>query len=116
MIVSPSHWHLDFQVTLIAIMAERVWILSVEDRKQLIEGAFDGKYHRNHPFTVVLIFRCSAKKSTYSPYSKFPVGAALLSSRGDIIKGANVENASYGKLVSVRLLCDEVLNLLDSFD
>ena len=49
-------------------------------------------------FTTVLIFRCSlpAKKGSYSPYSKFPVGAALLSSEGVIIKGANVENASYG--------------------
>ena len=49
-------------------------------------------------FIIVLIFRCSlpAKKGSYSPYSKFPVGAALLSSEGVIIKGANVENASYG--------------------
>jgi hypothetical protein len=45
---------------------------------------------------IVLIFRYSAKKGSYSPYSKFPVGAALLSSEGVIIKGANVENASYG--------------------
>ena len=36
------------------------------------------------------------KKGTYSPYSKFPVGAALLTPEGDIIKGANIENASTG--------------------
>ena len=48
------------------------------------------------PSFIVLIFQCSAKKGSYSPYSKFPVGAALLSSAGVIIKGANVENASYG--------------------
>ena len=48
------------------------------------------------PILIVLIFRCSAKKGSYSPYSKFPVGAALLSSEGVIFKGANVENASYG--------------------
>lgn len=37
-----------------------------------------------------------AKKVSYSPYSKFPVGAAFLTPDGTIIKGANIENASYG--------------------
>ena len=36
------------------------------------------------------------KKGNYSPYSNFPVGAALLTPEGDIIKGANIENASSG--------------------
>ena len=31
-----------------------------------------------------------------SPYSKFEVGAALLTKHGEIIGGANVESASYG--------------------
>jgi cytidine deaminase len=31
-----------------------------------------------------------------SPYSKFKVGAALLTKSGEIIGGANVESASYG--------------------
>ncbi|KAK2467151.1 hypothetical protein APHAL10511_000700 [Amanita phalloides] len=56
----------------------RTWILSVEDRTKLIQGAIEGK------------------KGNYSPYSNFPVGAALLIPEGQIIKGANVENASYG--------------------
>ena len=37
-----------------------------------------------------------AKNLSYSPYSKFKVGAALLTKSGKIFKGANVENAAYG--------------------
>lgn len=36
-----------------------------------------------------------AKKNSYSPYSKFRVGAALLTSSGKIITGCNIENSSY---------------------
>ncbi|KAJ6557373.1 cytidine deaminase-like protein [Mycena vulgaris] len=59
-------------------MASRIWTMSVEQRESLIKAAFE------------------AKQNTYSPYSKFPVGAALLAADGTIFKGANIENASYG--------------------
>jgi cytidine deaminase len=37
-----------------------------------------------------------AKERSYSPYSKFPVGAALLTEEGRVFVGTNVENSSYG--------------------
>lgn len=36
-----------------------------------------------------------ARKKSYAPYSGYKVGAAVLSDDGSIIKGCNVENASY---------------------
>ncbi|OCH89262.1 cytidine deaminase [Obba rivulosa] len=52
--------------------------LSQQDRERLVLAAID------------------AKEFAYCKYSKFRVGAALLSAKGEIIKGANIENASYG--------------------
>ena len=36
-----------------------------------------------------------ARKLSYSPYSNFAVGAALLTKDGKVFLGANVENSSY---------------------
>ncbi len=37
-----------------------------------------------------------ARENAYAPYSKYKVGAALLTEDDEIITGCNVENASYG--------------------
>jgi len=44
------------------------------------------------------LIRAAAKagEGAVAPYSKFKVGAALLTRSGEIVGGANVESASYG--------------------
>lgn len=37
-----------------------------------------------------------ARKHSYSPYSKYPVGAAVLAESGRIYTGCNIENSSFG--------------------
>ena len=37
----------------------------------------------------------AARENAYVPYSKFPVGAALLTSDGKVYLGCNIENAGY---------------------
>jgi cytidine deaminase len=46
--------------------------------------------------SVLIKAAARARQSAVAPYSKFLVGAALLTKRGAIITGANVESASYG--------------------
>jgi cytidine deaminase len=50
---------------------------SNEQREQLIEAAL------------------AARKWAYAPYSKYKVGAALLTASGKVYDGINIENAAY---------------------
>ena len=43
----------------------------------------------------LMLLAVEARKNSYSPYSNFRVGAALLSKSGKVDTGCTVENASY---------------------
>ena len=51
-----------------------------------------------NPKKLLLEAAALGLKNSYSPYSKFPVGAAVLTDKG-IFYGCNVENASFGGTV-----------------
>ncbi|HHU52557.1 MAG TPA: cytidine deaminase [Clostridiaceae bacterium] len=51
----------------------------------------------------LIVSAIEASKNSYSPYSKYRVGAALLGTSGRIFTGCNVENASYGATICAEL-------------
>lgn len=50
-------------------------------------------------YRKLLVLAEKAKEKSYSPYSGFRVGAALVTADGKVFTGANVENASYGAAI-----------------
>ena len=92
--------------------------LSSTDRDLLIKGAFEGTITARPPLSTPLPHRprySIAKQGAYNPYSNFRVGAALLSKDGVLIKGANIENVSYGPSEHSFSTDDDVPSLLIAF-
>ncbi|KQO82436.1 MULTISPECIES: cytidine deaminase [unclassified Frigoribacterium] len=54
----------------------------------------------------------AAMSKAYVPYSRFPVGAAALTTDGRLVSGCNVENASYG--ITLCAECSLVSDLIMS--
>lgn len=50
----------------------------------------------NERYTELVKAAIAAKEFSYSPYSHFRVGAAILSEDGRVFSGCNIENVSYG--------------------
>jgi cytidine deaminase len=51
---------------------------------------------KNNKYHDLIKLAAEARKRAYAPYSKLQVGAALVTTKGNIYSGCNVENASFG--------------------
>lgn len=51
---------------------------------------------RTSSFLRLLEAALIARRNAYCPYSRYVVGASVMTNSGDVFYGCNVENASYG--------------------
>lgn len=63
-------------------------------------------------YVTMLRYACTAAKNAYCPYSKFHVGAAILTSKNNIYAGCNVENVMYNGMSHAELtaISNAILN------
>lgn len=70
----------------------------IEDDKRLMrkmeENILNTTFETNKDILIAKAYE--AMKNSYSPYSKFKVGACILSDDGKYYTGCNIENSSYG--------------------
>jgi cytidine deaminase len=68
------------------------------EQKILRKAGLDMRTTKVSPATRERLLRAARQvmKKAYAPFSNFRVGAAILTSKGQIFVGCNVENSSYG--------------------
>lgn len=69
--------------------------LSADENELRKTGIFTGQISDEE----LIRYAIEAQKYSYSPYSQFKVGAALLTVNGTVYTGTNVENAAYGPTI-----------------